>query len=122
MLKNKWVLFLLNILFSLFLFLILANEHNLLHYINTLFYVCFFYILLFLLQYTMKSGFFDGITFGFRRFNHIIFKRNDYLEEWREKPLPSEKINRSSYRTFMFLAVNLSLVLVLLLFWYYFFL
>lgn len=120
MLKNKWVLFVLNILFSLILFLILANEPNILQYINTLFYLCFFYILLFLIQYTMKSGFFDGITFGFRRFNHIVFKRNDYLEEWRDKPLPSEKINHSSYRIIMFQGVSLILVLIMLIFMYYF--
>lgn len=120
MLKNKWYLFLFNLLLSLILYLIFADEYNLLHYINILFYIGFIYTLICLIQYTMKGGFFDGITFGFRRFHHNLFNRDDYLEEWREKPLPSEKVQPSVYHLIIFQSVSLILVLVLLLIIYYF--
>jgi hypothetical protein len=120
MLKKNWSLFLLNILLSFILFFISADEYNLLHYINKLFYICFLYVLIFLLQYTMKGGFFDGITFGFRRFHHNLFNKDDYLEEWRDKPLPSEKVQPSVYYMMIFQSISLILVLLLLLGIYYF--
>jgi hypothetical protein len=120
MLKKKWILFLFNLLVSFIFFLIFADEYNLFHYINILFYFGFIYALIFLIQYTMKGGFFDGITFGFRRFHHNLFNRDDYLEEWREKPLPSEKVQPSVYQVIIFQSVGLLFLLIILLFFYYF--
>jgi len=120
MFKKNWSLFLLNLLLSIILFFIFADEYTLLHYINMLFYICFLYVIIFLIQYTMKGGFFDGITFGFRRFHHNLFNKNDYLEEWRDKPLPSEKIQPSVYQIIIFQSISLILVLLLLLGLYYF--
>jgi len=68
----------------------------------------------------MKGGFFDGITFGFRRFHHKLLNKNDYMEEWRDKPLPSEKIKPSVYHNIIFQSISLILVLILLLGLYYF--
>jgi hypothetical protein len=119
MLKSKWFLFLFNLLLSLILYLVFADEYNLLHYINIFFYIGFTYVFVFLIQYTIKGGFFDGITFGFRRFHHSLFNRDDYLEEWREKPLPSEKVQPNVYQLIIFQSVGLILVLVFLLIIYY---
>jgi hypothetical protein len=70
-------------------------------------------------MYTIKGGFFDGVTFGFRRFNSIMFKRDDYLEEWRDKPLPSEKFNASLYQRIKFQATSLLLLLIIMISLYY---
>jgi hypothetical protein len=77
------------------------------------------YLLVVLLMYTVRGGFFDGVTYGFRRFNSEYIKRNDYLEEWREKPLPSEKFNSSFYQVIKFQGISLFIVLVFLLGIYY---
>jgi Domain of unknown function (DUF3899) len=120
MFKKNGSLFLLNILLTFIFFFIFADEYSLLHYINMLFYICFLYVVIFLIQYTMKGGFFDGITFGFRRFHHNLFNKDDYLEEWRDKPLPSEKVQPSVYHMMVFQSISLILVLILLLGLYYF--
>ena len=119
MFKNKWKFLLFNLLLTLLVFFIFSSTYILLNIINTLFYFSAFYLITVLLMYTIKGGFFDGVTFGFRRFNSIMFKRNDYLEEWREKPLPSEKFNPSLYQSFKFQAVSLLILLIILLFLYY---
>ncbi|WP_045514650.1 DUF3899 domain-containing protein [Neobacillus niacini] len=119
MFKNKWKFFILNLLITLLIFFIFSSNYNLLNFINSLFYLSFIYLITVLLMYTIKGGFFDGVTFGFRRFNSIMFKRNDYLEEWRDKPLPSEKFNASLYQRLKFQAISLLVLLIILLIFYY---
>jgi hypothetical protein len=119
MFKNKWIFLLINIVITLFLFLILAPDHNLLHFINTLFYIFLVYLLFVLIMYTAKGGFFDGVTYGFRRFNSVMFKRDDYLEEWRDKPLPSETVNMNFYQRLKFQFISILLLLLVLLILYY---
>ena len=119
MFKNKWGFFLLNLLLTLLIFFIFSSNYNFLNFINSLFYLGIVYLITVLLMYTIKGGFFDGVTFGFRRFNSIMFKRDDHLEEWRDKPLPSEKFNASLYQRFKFQAISLFVLLIILLFLYY---
>ncbi|MBM4761645.1 DUF3899 domain-containing protein [Bacillus sp. B15-48] len=121
MLKNKWTFLLINIVGVTVLFLLFASEYTLLHYINSLFYISFIYVMLFLVMYTTKGGFFDGVTFGFRRFHHVVIKREDYLEEWREKPLPSEKVATHLYPLIKFQSFSLFFCLLGLLIIYYLF-
>ncbi|SDM98925.1 DUF3899 domain-containing protein [Bacillus sp. OK048] len=119
MLKNKWAGFLLNLILTILIFFLFSSTYNLLNFINALFYLSFLYLMIVLLMYTIKGGFFDGVTFGFRRFNSIMFKQNDYLEEWRDKPLPSEKFNASFYQRIKFQAISLLFLLTILLLIYY---
>ena len=117
--KNKWFIFLINWIISIVIFLINTTNYTLLDYINSLFYLTLFYLLVYLFMYTMKGGFFDGVTFGFRRFNHVILKQTDHLEEWRDKPLPSEQLNSTFYTIIKFQVVALMALLVLLLALFY---
>jgi Domain of unknown function (DUF3899) len=119
MYKKKWLFLLVNILLTFTFFFIFASDYNLMQYINSLFYLSFFYLIIVLLMYTIRGGFFDGVTFGFRRFNHLMFKRNDYLEEWREKPLPSENFNAGIYQSLKFQGIALFVLLLILLILYY---
>ena len=119
MFKNKWTGLLLNFILTIVIFFIFSSTYNLLNFINALFYLNLLYLIIVLLMYTIKGGFFDGVTYGFRKFNSMMFKPNDYLEEWREKPLPSEKHNASLYQRLKFQAISLLGLLILLLFIYY---
>ena len=119
MYKNQLMIFLVNMIVTTIFFLIYSSSYTILHYINSLFYLSLIYLIVFLFIYTTKGGFFDGITFGFRRFNHVILKQSDYLEEWRERPFPSEKINKNFYQTLKFQALALFVLLSLLLVLYY---
>ena len=121
MIHNKWYILLTNIIVTFIFFFIFASKYNLLHYINTVFYLSFFYTVIFIFMYIAKGGFFDGVTFSFRRFNHVMFKKDDYLEEWKDKPLPSEKINSSFYTSLRFQVMMLLLYLALLLIIFYIF-
>jgi hypothetical protein len=119
MIKNKWKFFILNLFITILIFIIFSSTYNLLNFINAIFYLSFVYLISVLFMYTAKGGFFDGVTFGFRRFNTLMFKRNDYLEEWRDKPLPSEKFNASLYQRLKFQTISLLVLLILLLLLYY---
>ncbi|UJL46127.1 DUF3899 domain-containing protein [Virgibacillus sp. NKC19-16] len=119
MLKNKWLFLLTNLFLALVLLLLFAPAYNLIHYINYLFYINFFYLLLTLFIYTINHGFYDGVTFGFRRFFGIMSKNKDHMEEWKERALPSEKMNNTFYRGVQFQGVALFVILVILLVIYY---
>jgi len=116
--KRKLGLFLINmaVIFAFFFF---GSEHTLISLINTVFYVGLIYVVAVLFMFTVKGGFFDGLVFGFRRYNHIMFKRKDYLEEWKKKPLPSESFNIRIYRLLQFQCyILLGGIIVLLIIYY----
>ncbi|WP_400244360.1 DUF3899 domain-containing protein [Niallia sp. JL1B1071] len=117
--NKKWSVLLINIFITGILFFIFSSEYSFVHYINTVFYLSFFYIVVFLFLYIAKGGFFDGVTFSFRRFHHVILKNDDYLEEWKEKPLPSQKFNKRLYAALKFQALLLLIYLLILLFIHY---
>lgn len=119
MLNKKWSVFLINIFLTLILFVIFSSEYSFVHYINSVFYLSFFYIVIFLFLYIAKGGFFDGVTFSFRRFHHVMLKNDDYMEEWKEKPLPSQKFNKKVYSVLKFQALVLFIYLFILLLVYY---
>lgn len=120
MLNKKTTVLLGNLFLTTILFLTFSPEYTLLHYINALFYITIFYLILFLIMYTIKGGFFDGVTFGFRRFNHVMFNRGDHLEEWRDKPLPSEKVGGGLFSVIKVQTIGLILLLsILLIVWFY---
>lgn len=119
MFKNKWFFLLINLVVTTILYFLFAPNYNFLHYINTFFYYYFAFLLLFLFMYTARGGFFDGVTFGFRRFRAVMFKNSDYLEDWRTKPLPSEKVNIRFYDILKFQTLTLTAVLLMLLIAYF---
>ncbi|QGS69978.1 DUF3899 domain-containing protein [Oceanobacillus sp. 143] len=96
-----------------------SDQYNITNFINTLFYISLLYIIIGLFLYIKRGGFFDGITFGFRRFWSVMSRHPDYLEEWKEKPLPSESKNEKFYRFIKFQGIALFIILVVLLVIYY---
>ncbi len=117
--KNKWFIFCLNIAIVTILFITLAPAYDLFHYINQLFYIAYFYIFVGIIMWVIRGGFFDGITYGFRRFTNRMSKQRDYLDDWEEKPLPSQTVHKTLPRFFLFHGTLLGVSLLALLFLYY---
>ncbi|RDW22362.1 DUF3899 domain-containing protein [Oceanobacillus arenosus] len=108
-----------NLIVTTLLFLIFSKQYNLTNFINALFYISLIYIVIGLFMYIKREGFFDGITFGFRRFWSVMSRNPDYLEEWKEKPLPSERKHEKFYRFIKFQGIALLIILVILMVIYY---
>ncbi|GGM24952.1 hypothetical protein GCM10011351_08270 [Paraliobacillus quinghaiensis] len=67
----------------------------------------------------MRERFFDGITYGFRRFINKSTKQKDYSDDWEDRPLPSEQVNKTFLRAITFQGVVLLLIMIALLVFYY---
>ncbi|WP_255437594.1 DUF3899 domain-containing protein [Thalassobacillus sp. CUG 92003] len=119
MLKNKWFFLLLNLFLATLFFLITAPSYNLFNYINQLFYLAYFYLVVALLMWVIRGGFFDGITYSFRRFADRVSRNRDYLDDWETKKLPSQTVNNEVLKFFFFQGVFLSSGLLGLLVVYY---
>ncbi|TFJ93461.1 DUF3899 domain-containing protein [Lentibacillus salicampi] len=119
MLKTNLYILMANIGLIISFFYWSASEFTLLQFLNTTFYVVLIYMIISLVTYTIKGGFYDGVTFGFRRFRSVMSKDGDPLEEWREKPAPSARVNSTFYRIVRFQWVALLLLLLILILIYY---
>lgn len=118
-LKNNWILLGLHLGFVSLLFLFSVQPMELIHFINLLFYVNAFYLILLLTLFIINGRFLDGLAFGLRRARYMLSKKKDYLSEDEKKPLPSEKVNKSFYRFVRFQAIGLLIPLLLLMLVYY---
>ncbi|PBB06119.1 DUF3899 domain-containing protein [Salimicrobium humidisoli] len=117
--KKPFFVLLVNFVITALLFLFNSPEYTLKYYINSVFYVVFFYLFIALIMWVIRGRFFDGIAYSFRRFYNKTSKQRAYLEEWKGKPLPSETVNRSWLRMFFFQGVIMLMVMFVLLFFYY---
>ncbi|KHE68146.1 DUF3899 domain-containing protein [Halobacillus sp. BBL2006] len=117
--RNKWMMLLFNVMVVTLLFAVLAPVYDLFHYINQLFYIAYFYLFVGLLLWVIRGGFFDAITYSFRRFSNKMAKQKDYLDDWKEKPLPSQTVEKSWLSFFLFHGSMLALGLLALLAVYY---
>lgn len=79
--KNKlFSLTVATLLVTLILSLLVHQEISLLHFLNISFYFCYTYISIGLLLYIVNNGFFDGISYSFRK----MFRRNNKEAETEE--------------------------------------
>ncbi|WP_164667493.1 DUF3899 domain-containing protein [Virgibacillus doumboii] len=117
--QKNWVILTANIGLILILVNLSESGFSLVQCLNITFYFLLIYMVIYLAMYTIKGGFFDGVTFGFRRFRHVMSKDPDYLDDWKKKPLPSYKVNSSFYRFVRFQSFALLLLLIVLILVYY---
>ncbi|RWZ55151.1 DUF3899 domain-containing protein [Halobacillus fulvus] len=117
--KSRWTMLLVNIVIVTMLFIWLAPVYDLFHYINHLFYIAYFYLFIGILMWIIRGGFFDAITYSFRRFYNNVAKEKDYLDDWKDKPLPSQTIRKSWLGFFLFNGGMLTAGLLALLAIYY---
>ncbi|SFF74157.1 protein of unknown function [Halobacillus alkaliphilus] len=118
-LRNKWMGVAGNILLVSLLFAILAPVYDLFHFINQLFYIAYFYLFVGILLWVIRGGFFDAITYSMRRFYNRVSKQQDYLDDWKQKPLPSQTIESTWLKFFLFHGGMLTAGLLALLALYY---
>ncbi|MFG6115575.1 DUF3899 domain-containing protein [Halobacillus sp. MO56] len=118
-LKNKWVFLGINFSVVTLLFFMRAPVYDLFHYINQTFYVAFFYLFGGLLLWVIRGGFFDSITYSFRRFYHRVAKTADYMEDWKKKPLPSQTIDGRVLKFFLFQGMFMNFGMIGMLIYYY---
>ena len=71
------------LLLTIILSLLFYREISLLHFINISFYFCYAYISIGILLFIVNKGFFDGISYSFRR----LLRRNNKEEESEITPL-----------------------------------
>ncbi|WP_246001277.1 DUF3899 domain-containing protein [Oceanobacillus piezotolerans] len=119
MTKNKGVFLIFNLILTILLTWIFFDSFSLVNLINALFFISFAYLMITLFLYTVKGGFYDGVTFGFRRFIHVMSRNKDYLDEWKDKPMPSETTNEKFYQLIKYQAIALLSLFVILLVAYY---
>ncbi|WP_407936282.1 DUF3899 domain-containing protein [Litchfieldia alkalitelluris] len=90
--------------------LIFYKEFSLLHFINITFGFSSIFILFGLLTFITKKGFFDGITYSFRKlYKHTT--RYQVIEDLDEMRMPSETINNIP---FIFLITGVSLLFIMI--------
>ncbi|MCA1011330.1 DUF3899 domain-containing protein [Halobacillus halophilus] len=118
-LRNKWMGVAGNLLLVSLLFAILAPVYDLFHFINQLFYIAYFYLFVGILLWVIRGGFFDAITYSMRRFYNRVSKQQDYLDDWKQKPLPSQTIESTWLKFFLFHGGMLTAGLLALLALYY---
>lgn len=116
--KRFSLYFSLHIFIILMVFFIFSSEYHLVPLINIVFVLSFLYLIVTLFLYTKRGGFYDGITFSFRRFTNLMIER-DYLEEWKSKPLPSEQRNDEFYHLVKAQSFALLGLLIILVVFYY---
>lgn len=108
-----------NLLLVSLLFAIMAPVYDLFHFINQLFYIAYFYLFVGILLWVIRGGFFDAITYSMRRFYNRVSKQQDYLDDWKQKPLPSQTIESTWLKFFLFHGGMLTAGLLALLALYY---
>ena len=69
--------------------------------------------------YIISKGFFNGITYSFRRFISRLPKNRDLLNEWEDKPLPSARVSTSFAGKLLFQGAILTGIMLVLLVIYY---
>ncbi|MFG6149460.1 DUF3899 domain-containing protein [Halobacillus sp. B23F22_1] len=117
--RNKWGFVAINLLLISLIFSLLAPAYDLVTFIDLLFYLCFFYLFIGLLLWIIKGGFFDAITYSFRKVTNRVAKNKDYLDDFEDKPLPSQMFKRKFVHFFLFQGAILLIALLLLLIVYY---
>ncbi|MGY0692198.1 DUF3899 domain-containing protein [Virgibacillus sp. FSP13] len=113
--KSKKLLYLvISILISFILFLLFATNYRFVNYLNILFYQFLVYLSFCLSLFIIKNRFFDGVTFGLRRFRRLITRNDDSFIPSEELTVPSEKVNQLFYQLVMFQTIALFIIVIIL--------
>ncbi|MBE4909375.1 DUF3899 domain-containing protein [Bacillus luteolus] len=93
LLKKTSYLVIISIFVICLLSYLYSQTVSLLSFINFTFFISSFFILLYLLLFVAKGGFFDGITYSFRRFTKQFSRTEVFAEDDLEQmALPSEML------------------------------
>ncbi len=113
--KNKNLFYLVvSILISFILFLLFTTNYSFVNYLNILFYQFLIYLSFCLSLFIIKNRFFDGITYGLRRFRRLITRSDDSFIPTNESTVPSEKVSQLFYQLVIFQTIALFITVVIL--------
>ncbi|MFC4320648.1 DUF3899 domain-containing protein [Litchfieldia salsa] len=101
------------IILVLVLSLFIYQQISLLHFINITFIFSSCFILLSLLIFISKAGFFDGITFAFRKFYKNTVKIKELEEDVEQMRLPSEQTTKVSISSFLMTGIILLILMMI---------
>lgn len=99
--NKNLIVFTCNCLLIILLFFNLNEGIGFVKWINAIFYITVFNMIFFLYLLILKSKFFDGITYSFRRFLKTEYHRS-----------PSETVNLPTYRVLKFNFLSLGILLL----------
>ena len=102
------------LILTLILSLLFYQEISLLHFINISFYFCYAYISIGLLLFIVNNGFFDGISYSFRK----VFRRNNKEDE-NEEIVPLSEMMTIPHSLLLKSGVILIFVMCISLIFYY---
>lgn len=99
---------------------ILYREFSLLAFINISFVLASIFIFFYLLLFVTKAGFFDAITYSFRKFTkHHSKTENFTVDDLEEMKLPSDIFTQKNTTPILFSGLCLLLIMLLSLVFYY---
>ncbi|MED4533658.1 DUF3899 domain-containing protein [Metabacillus fastidiosus] len=115
--KKTIIIIAVSLVLAIFLPIVFHGEISLILFINSTFFISGIYLFLTLLTITVKSGFYDGITFGFRR----LFTTNEkYLSRQEaENMTPSSKLITFNQAPILVSGLTLFFIMLFCLFIYY---
>ncbi|WP_420818835.1 DUF3899 domain-containing protein [Paraliobacillus sediminis] len=108
----------LNLFISLLLFLLFSPKLHFVFYIDIIFYFSLAYLLCWMIFFTIKGRFFDGVIYGFRKVGNGVLRKLAF-DDWEDKPMPSTKVSPSFLGFLLTQGLYLLVIMFILLFIYY---
>lgn len=115
--KKTTLLIVIPLLLSFFLPIFLGYQLSLKSFINILFSISSMYLFLTLLTFTVKSGFYDAVTFSFRRF--FIANGKNLSNKEADHIIPLSNLITFDQTPFLFSGLTLFVIMLVSLFIYY---
>ena len=116
----RWILLGVNIALLTIGSIIFSGNLTIVSFVNSLFFVSFTYLIIWLFLLTVRGGFYEGITYSFRRFYYVRSRNKDYEVEWNKKASPSGSVGGPLYQYVRFQAHSLLFVFFTVFLIYYF--
>ncbi|MFC0271985.1 DUF3899 domain-containing protein [Metabacillus herbersteinensis] len=115
--KNSIIGFIMSLVATIFLSFIIYQELKLLYFINISFLITITCLFISLLTLTVKAGFFDGISYGFRRM--FVSKGTELSKDEVEEMKPVSELISFDFSPLLFTGLALGLVMLIGLYFYY---
>ncbi|MGM7719570.1 DUF3899 domain-containing protein [Metabacillus sp. Hm71] len=117
MLPKTFTLFILSLCATILLSFLIYHKLTLLYFINISFFIAGSFLFLALLTMTVKGGFFDGITYGFRR--TFVSKGKELSKDEIQEMTPVSEMITFHYSPFLRNGLLMLAVMLIALFIYY---
>ncbi|WP_162632564.1 DUF3899 domain-containing protein [Paraliobacillus zengyii] len=117
--RNTFFQLLINLFVTFLIFLLFSPSLRLIYYIDIIFYFSLTYLLCWMIFFTIKGRFFDGVIYGFRKVGNGVLRKLAF-DDWEDKPMPSAKVGDSFLAFLLKQGLYLLIIMFILLIIYYF--